>query len=358
MPRKVLPSSLLPRTALLVMLAGLLSGPAHAQWTDHRDPSVEAAPGIPLTEGRFNAALQYHTVWMLLEPVLEYSDITSDELDAMDRGVLPEQYSQQLAGNQEAIADLIAATKLERCDFGTQYEKGIGALLPQLAVMRSSAKLLVNDARRLKGEDMDAAAQRLAATIRLGEHASRSSIVIGSLVGVAIVDLARVETLKLLEANQLSAEQAGTINKALDRVLTDDPFHTLDSIETERVLMVSWIKGEFRGESAGRELVKLMQSAGADGQDDVEWKLNRLNGEQVAELVGRMSAGYDALIEAWQADDPAAEIAGVERRLIEGEYGILSKYLMPALGNFKKRTVESEQNLTLLRRELAAVEGG
>ena len=353
MPRKVLPSVVLPRTALLVMLAGLLSGPAHAQWTDHRDPSVEAAPGIPLTEGRFNAALQYHTVWMLLEPVLEYSDFTSDELDAMDRGELPEQYSEQLAGNQEAIADLITATKL-----GTQYEKGIGALLPQLAVMRSSAKLLVNDARRLKGEDMDAVAERLAATIRLGEHASRSSIVIGSLVGVAIVDLARVETLKLLEANQLSAEQAGTINKALDRVLTDDPFHTLDSIETERGLMVSWIKGEFRGESAGRELVKLMQSAGADGQDDVEWKLNRLNGEQVAELVDRMSAGYDALIEAWQADDPAAEIAGVERRLIEGEYGILSKYLMPALGNFKKRTVESEQNLTRLRSELAAVEGG
>lgn len=349
----------MPRTAILTMCVGLaIAGHVNAQWTDRYDPAVEAVPGIPLTEGRFNAALQYHMVWMVLEPVLEFGEFSPEELDAMDKGVLPERYARELEGSQEAIEDLIAATKLERCDFGTQYEKGIGAILPQLAVMRNSAKLLVNDARRLRGTNMDAVAERIAATIRLGEHASRGSLVIGSLVGMAITEMARVETVKLLDAGELNAEQAGVINETLDRVLTDDLFHSLESVQTEKIMMIAWIKGEFKGENAGQKLVKLMQTAGADGQSDIERQLGRMDSEQVAELVERMSGGYDELIAAWQADDPKAAMASVEQRLIAGEFGLLAEYLMPAIGNFRQRSLTAEQNLTQLRERLLAVAGG
>ena len=80
----------MPRSAILVACVGLvMAGNVYAQWTDERDPAVEVPPGIPVTEGRFNAALQYHMVWSVLRPVLEYGDFTSDELDAMDNGVVP-----------------------------------------------------------------------------------------------------------------------------------------------------------------------------------------------------------------------------------------------------------------------------
>ncbi len=348
----------MPRSVCLAVCVGLaIAGAASAQWTDRHDPSIEVPPGIPLTEGRSNAALQYHMSWMILEPLLEYNEFTSDELDAMDRGELPEGYAHRLAENQEAIADLIAATRLERCDFGTQYEKGIGALLPQLGVMRSSAKLLVNDARRLRGADTDAVAERLAATIRLGEHASRGSIVIGSLVGVAITELARVETVKLLEAGELNAHQAEIVNSALDRVLTDDPFHSLEAIETEKVMMIAWIKSEFVGEDAGKGLAALLQYESND-QSKEHRQLSRMTGEQIAALTDETERAYDDLIAAWQADDPSGELSKIERKLEQGEYGLLTRLLLPALGRFRVQTTEIEQNLLRLRSELTAVQEG
>jgi len=348
----------MPKSSLLMFSAGLLVvGSVNAQWTDARDPAVDCPPGIMLTDGRFNAALQYYPAWMLLEPALEFAEFTPEELDAMDRGELPEAYAHVLESSQEQIADLIEATRLTRCDFGSQYEKGIGVLLPQLGVMRNSAKLLVNDARRLRGSDMDAVAQRLAATIRLGEHASQSHTIIGSLVGVAIAELARVETQKLLDADALSAAQARVIDEALGRVLTEDPFHSLDSIRTERTMMTAWIKNEFTGEHAGRDLAKLLQFEN-DAAAPEHRKLGRMNGEQVALLTDETSRVYDELIEAWQAEDSIGEMRKIEVKLEEGQYGLVTKLLLPALGSYRKKTIEAEQNLQKLRENLRAVPEG
>ncbi len=348
----------MPGKTILALTAGfIITGSAHAQWTDKRDPSVEGPPTIPLTEGRFNAALQYHTAWMLLEPVLEYAEFSPDELEAIDRGELPEAYARALENDQGSIALLIDATKLKLCDFGTRYEDGIGALLPHLAVMRNSAKLLVNDARRLKGSDMDAVAQRLAATIRLGEHASQSHTVIGSLVGVAIVDLARVETQKLLESDAINAAQAEIIGSALDRILTQDPFHSLDSLRTERTMMTEWIKAEFQGEDAGRRLAELLQFEDNDASPENK-ALRRMNGEEITTLTDDTARAYDELLLAWQAEDPMQELSRIEANLERGEYGLVTKLLLPAVQRFRQRLTDSLGDLRAFRLDLKAVPEG
>lgn len=352
----------MPRTVLFAIPLGLIfAGQATAQWTDRRDPAVEIPQGLPVTEGRFNAALQYHSLWMMLEPILEYAEFTPEELDAMDAGTLPGTYAALLESNQEQIADLIAATRLQTCDFGSSYEDGIETLLPHLATMRNTAKLLVNDARRLKDSDMDAVAQRLAATIRLGEHATQTSVVIGSLVGVAIVELARVETQKLLDAGELNAAQTRVINEALDRVLTDDPFNALGAIRAEAAMMPTWIKSRYTGDNAGREFIKIISLVKAGDAPEgrrPERELRRMNGEQIATVTDRMSEGYEQLIEAWQAEDPVAAMTEAEARLEGGEFGPVATVLMPALGNFRQKTLESEMNLRQLRTSLLAVPEG
>lgn len=349
------------RVSLFTVCIGLtIAIPVSAQWTDRREPAVGGSPDIPVTQGRFNAALQYHAAWMLLEHLLEYADFTPEQLEAIDEGVLPEAYAQALEADQQQIADLIAATRLAECDFGLHYEKGIGTLIPQLAAMRSSAKLLVNDARRLRDSDPDAVAERLAAAIRLGEHASQTHVVIGSLVGAAIVELARVETQKLLDAGRLNAGQARVIVASLDRVLTDDPFHGLGVLRAEASIMTAWIKFEYQGEGAGKELGRLLalaESGEAHGRR-VRRELGRMNGEQIATMTDRMAEGYDALIEAWRADDPGGAVGEVERRMEKGEFGPVAGVLMPAMGSFHRRTLESEANLRKLRGELMAVPRG
>lgn len=346
----------MPKSALLMFLAGVsVVGSARSQWADQHDPSVIVPPGMMVTEGRSNAALQYQMLWMILEPVLEFGDFTPEELDAMDQGVLPDRYAHQLDEHQEAIEDLIAATKLERCDFGTQYEKGIGTLLPQLGVMRNSAKLLVNDARRQRGTDLDAAVDRLAATIRLGEHASHGSLVIGSLVGVAISEMARVEIVMLLETDELNAEQAGLVVSSLDRVLTDDPFHAVEAIQTEKTMMIAWIRNEFQGEDAGQRLSALLQFENNDDSDDLR-RLSRMKGDQITALTEETARAYDDLIAAWQAEDPASEFRRIEHKLEQREYGLITTLLLPALGRIYENTTETERKLLELRDELRAVQ--
>ncbi|RNC82405.1 MAG: hypothetical protein ED559_11680 [Phycisphaera sp.] len=347
----------MPKNTLLILAAGFaLAAPAVGQWTGQRDPAVGGSPEIPLTEGRFNAALQYHTAWMLLEPVLDFNDFTSDELDALDEGILPERYAELLEENQNYIEMLIDASRLEECDFGLNYEQGIETLIPQLAVMRSSAKLLVNDARRLRNSDTDAVAERLAATIWIGEHASQTRTVIGSLVGIAIAELARSETIKLLDENKLSSEQAKLIDGALDRVLVEDPFFSLGSVRTEAVMMTTWIRHEFNDETAGEQFVDVFVIAGAEGHEDkLERELQGMDGKAIGKMTEKAAVGYEDLIEAWQAEDPKAAMDRVEQKLIQGGYGPVAQLVMPALGNFRERVSESERNLAELRERLNAV---
>lgn len=351
----------MPKLLVFVACSGLaVASSAMGQWSDRTHPAVAVPPGIRVTEGRFNAALQYHTSWMLMEHVLEYAEFTPEELDAMDRGEIPEAYARLLEGEQEQIRDLIAATKLDVCDFGSNYEKGIGTLLPQLGTMRNTAKLLVNDARRLRGTDPDAAAERLAAVIRLGEHAAQTSAVIGSLVGVAIVELARTETQKLLDTGELSREQAMVIDAAMDRVLTGDPFHAEDALRSEAASLPAWIQSEYQGKDAGRELSKLIESS--VGEDDEGksslGKVQRMRGEEVAKQADAMTLAYGEILKAWNAEDPIAEMNAIEERVVGGEYGPLSRLMIPALQRFRTQTLDAERKLSELRSELRAVVEG
>jgi len=350
----------MPKLVVIVACTGLAAASsALGQWTDRTHPAVAVPPGIRVTEGRYNAALQYHASWMMLEHVLEYAELTPEELDAMDRGEIPEAFARLLEGEQEQIRDLIVATMLDVCDFGSNYEKGIGTLLPQLGTMRNTAKLLVNDARRLRGTDPDGAAERLAAVIRLGEHAAQTSAVIGSLVGVAIVEMARTEAQKLLDAGEISREQALVIAEALGRVLTQDPFHAEEALRVEGESLPAWIRGTYRGKNAGRELAKL---SGLLAMEDVDkgsvGKLQRMREEEVAKQADMMTLAYGEILKAWRAEDPVAEMNRIEERVVSGEYGPLSRLLIPALQRFRTQTLDAERKLTELRLELRAVGEG
>lgn len=351
----------MPKLAVIVACSGLaVASSALGQWTDRTHPAVLVPAGIRVTEGRYNAALQYHAAWMMLEHVLEYAELTPEELDAMDRGELPEAYARLLESDQGQILGLIEITKLDLCDFGSNYEDGIGTLLPQLGTMRNTAKLLVNDARRLRGTDPDGAAERLAAAIRLGEHAAQTSAVIGSLVGVAIVELARTETQKLLDAGELSREQALVIDEALGRVLTRDPFHAEEALRSEADALPAWIRSEYQGKDAGRKLAGLIESAAGEETDEKSslGKVQRMRGEEVAKQADAMTLAYGEILKAWRAEDPIADMNAIEERVVGGEYGPLSRLLIPALQRFRTQTLDAERKLSELRGALRAVGEG
>jgi len=324
-----------------------------------RDPAIGGSPDIPLTPARSNAALQYHLSWRMIETLLERTNLTAEEIEAVDRGELPERYREQLAAERKRIEGLIEVTKLSLCDFGNHSEKGIDAILPHLGVMRETGRLLIADAKRLEATDMDAAVDRIAATIRLGEHAAQTNYVIGSLVGVAIAQKARVEIQRLLDAGLLTADQAGVLDGALDRVLTEDPFHSLCALETEAAMMEHWILFTHQGDDAGEQLSQVFIIEGIDNEvSREERRLRKMNGEQLAKQVEKMVAGYEDTIGAWNAEEPVDEMQKIEQKNVKGEYGVAAKLLLPALASFRNKVLEAEQDFKDLREQLQEVSKG
>jgi len=341
----------MPRVAIVLVCAGLvLASTVQAQQAEPRDPSVGGSPDIPLTPARFNAAMQYHTAWMLLETVLELEDLTDDELTAVASGGLPEGYIRMLEGNQYAIEYLLPVTKLKVCDFGINYEKGVNAIVPQLSVMRQTARMLCSDAKRLEETDMDAAVERYAAAIRVGEHVSQTGLMIGSLTGIAITNMVTKEIQRLLDENMLTSGQAELLALALDRVLTDDPFHSLRAIESDSMATTAWIKHEFQGDDAGMKFVESIGLGAGFNEEIID-----IEGEELAKMVDQMAAGYGEFIRAWQTDDAAARIVDIEHRLESGEFGPVAFILMPAIGQYHKSRAESVEELTELRSQLRAI---
>jgi len=338
----------MPRVAIVLVCAGLaLASSAWAQQAEPRDPSVGGSPDIPLTPPRFNAAMQYHTAWMLLEPVLEIEGMSEVEIQAVQNGKLPESYIGLLEDNQDFIEILIQATKLKSCDFGVNYENGVNAILPQLSVMRQTAHMLRSDAKRLEETDMDAAVERYAATICVGEHAAQTNIVVGSLVGIAIAKMATKEIQRLLDENVLNSGQAELLALALDRVLTDDPFHGLRALEFE-LMLATWIKYEFQGDDAGDRLIDALGSGYRKG-------ISGKNGEVISVMADQFAKSNEEFIRAWQADDPSSEMLAVDVRIAEGEFGLIAEIATPALCSYYKKHKDAVEVLTKLRIQLRAV---
>ncbi len=96
-----------------------------------------------------------------------------------------------------ALAELLKATRYERCDWEVPIRtEGASVLLPHLAELRSASRLLTLDLRRclLQGRFDDAVA-RLRAGLTMARHTHSGALLIEGLVGIAIAQqmLATVE---------------------------------------------------------------------------------------------------------------------------------------------------------------------
>lgn len=348
-----------PTLSVLIALCAFLSTSASAQPqpqpqpetkpAQETDPSLDVPEGVTLTPGRENAALQYYANWILLEPLLEFEP-TDEESGMLDEGPLPPRYTELLENHQDDINRLIRATHLTRCDFGTNLEEGPGAVLPYLGKMRETTRILARDARRLIENDPQAASERLAATIRMADHTTESTTIIGSLVAMAMVNMAIEETNRHIQDGALTADDAAALLTALDRLDTGDPFGERRALETERDMMSAWV-ASYLGEN-DQAITAIEEMMG-----DAAHTLRDMNDAQLTRQSELMRQGYDDLLAAWNAENPQEAIREVESRIETQHYGLIGSLLMPALGKFHERSEQITKDLEAFRTELQDLEG-
>lgn len=343
-----------------------LSGLALASHATAAAPSLwfqSQAAGLQPTADR-NAALDY---WRLVNTTSYVDDLPAragevykllhpdpeGEAEAIEApaSLLPGgQLAAELAEIADFMDDLERASREVHCDFQVRYEDGYAALLPHLGHMRNFARLLVADARRLAlAGDTRGAADRLATMFRMARHITGDRILISSLVSAAITDMAIEEAYWLFDRTQDAPEIRQVLGQALERFPADDPHNVELALRTERDLVASLAR-QFRGPSAGRDFASMfgMVTGNTEG-DAVEAALRGLNGEQFKSQVDKAVDAFDLVFEAWNADDPLAELRILGEHFSSGDFGSVAVVVVPAFGHAYTSDARATERLHAFR---------
>ncbi|MCC6968914.1 MAG: hypothetical protein IT434_01710 [Phycisphaerales bacterium] len=323
MPAK---SRILPvLAASLVLFAG--ASRAMAQELTKEEQRERAIAPLTLDpRDETNAALHYYRI--MCAPFGEAATMVGERRSS-DDWIPDAETATALENEQGTITQFIRASKLKECAWGTAYyTDGFEALLPALGKMRTAARLLSADARRLasQGESRQAA-ERLAAMYRISDHVARENILIGSLVGIAISSLACGDVKLLVDKGWLDTESRALIVAAASQARASD-FHMKSAIATERMVVDDWFRRVIRRADLGKKLGDYVSMQDGDAS-----KLDALLAMSPAELDKQIDEAvkfYDDAIAAFYQPDGEALLKTLGKDVEDGRYGLFGSVFCPA----------------------------
>lgn len=305
-----------------------------------------ASPSIPLTlqpspEGfktPDNAALLYYQALLKIDRdkvgTLRPEQAAADWApDAAGREVLRD--------HQSAVGVLVRASQINACDWGYEYGLGWSMELPHLGALRGAARLLDADARRLIADQEPGAevGARLAAMLRLANHASSEPVLIGSLVGTAICTLAADTIEFALSRGALDAAGRDMVLRAAKALRTGDPLHYKDALRNEQRVSAASLRAIIDGHDTvlARGLQSILSEADKDGA------ARALTGASLAVALKQLSACYDEMLSAWDAprDEALSRFSALNSGVDNGQHGLFAKLLLPAI----TKAYESQQKV-------------
>lgn len=353
------------RARILTTLAacGLALAPIATADAPNQLTQLGQAPGLA-EPGDRNAALDYWRLINLLgEDRLDLVDRLAEVQGLMHSGTEEDAtpvdepaslapggaLAQEFAGEQDLIEDIVRASREASCDFQIRYEDGYAALLPHLSPMRKLARLLVVDARRLAlaGEHA-AATERLAAMLRMARHLTGDRLLISSLVGVAIADMAMREASWLLDRTDGDKAARGILSAAMDRFPQDDPYNVKAALRLEQDLVASLAR-QFRGPDAGERFVAAYLDISGEWANEQLEPVRAMDGAQFKAEIERAVDAFDLVFAAWDAQDASAELERVSQRFVQGDFGPVASTVVPAFGKVWERDRDAREQLEHFR---------
>ena len=332
----------LPITAApLLLLAALFASVTPAEPPAPNPAATAPPPEIAAAVTQPNAALLYWRYWsMISDDAAERLRAAYSDDQRKDPAWAPDDEVASLAVElQDAVEGLLRAAAVERCDFGLEHELGLDMTLPHLGQVRSGARLLAIDARRLAAAgEHDAAAARVGAIFRSAAHIRSDHFAISSFVACALAQVAAGEAQHLIASGKLSGDARADLRAAAASLSGDDPFGFKESLRQDGQRWVSWIS------TVGYKLDP--DDADPDEDPNDEDAAVRVKVERALAEWG--VGAYDAAIAAWDDPDAVAKLASIEERAGSGEWGPVPTISMPPL-------VKARRSQTAVEEQLASV---
>ena len=238
-----------------------------------------------------------------------------------------------LRERRTAIEDLVVASRAGVCDFGADYSEGMQTLLPHLAVMRRMMWALCIDAMRAaKDGDQNAAAERLAAVVRMSRHCAGSDpVMVGKVVafsGLAVVGGIVDE----LGVDYFRDEAARRILLAeLHAIDLNDPFDAIGALPAERDAVLISIR-KVSGSGSNRQV--------ADP---------RYSREACDAAIEELPGAFAQMEAVWFNPNAAADI----ERIVGGLSSTPARQVAAGLAPYRRQVERTKENLEEL---IAALE--
>ncbi len=293
-----------------------------------------------------NAATWYQRAFEQLE------QFTPEEMEAISNfrsspGQPPSPEVRALLNRAAPIVDsVIRASQQGYSDFGLDYSQGFDMLLPHLSPMRNLARLVQADsAMRLHDGDGAGAAERIGALYRIADQAGDDRILISSLVGRAVFEVAEQSAQMGFDRGAFDPAAASVLLKATRAFDQDDPFQTLDAILMEQTLCVDVMRDHFlSGDPEKRSgiLTDLASDAGLGEQ------LAQLSPEEIETSLNQYSDLMEQFVVAFSQEDrevARAQLDAIAKGFESGEYGLIAQILTPSLSRIYDVTMEGKDKL-------------
>lgn len=305
----------------------------------------------PKLGGQTNAALLYFQAFERLSQ--DDAKLIVDKYTERKAGKFPdEETAKVLLANQRYIEDLMFAANTSACDFGIRYDQGFEALLPHLGHMRRGVRVLLADAFRLvRDGNSEGAAKRVAAAIRIAEHASHDRILISSLVGGAITSAGVNFCEELLAEGALTNAVARAASTALKEQRDDDYMGFRAAVQGESTLAVDWARSRFKGATAGADFARTLTSSTSTPALEMTNPLTKMDETQLSVELDRLAAYYVEVQKAWDTPEAAKRLTELEEELQQGKWGSAAQIAGAAFGKSRAsyQRIRAERDLAIKR---------
>lgn len=264
-------------------------------------------------ETQSNAALMYYRAWLDMDSEVQSTlQISDDSLSLAPNGV------ELLERSDETIESLLAASQMGNADWQVAYDEGPFAKLPHLGKMRTATKILAADALRCAQDaEPEQAAERVVALYRMSGQITKDRLLISSLVGMAIENLANDLTTQLIEDEQLGSEGAQRVLNAIQERGLEDRFSMRDAIVGEWRMISEFLVSQLPKEQPG---VWLIEGLGLANDSEASKRIMAMKRSEILRELGGFSQYHGDVLAAWDADDRDA-LQEAESRVESGAYG-------------------------------------
>ena len=303
-------------------------------------------PGISLRPD--NAALVHYSVSLRTPPDLAAAVRAWTGGD--DTSSVPPGLAGDLEELQGIVGELIFASSIEHADFGARWEQGWATLLPYLGMIRDHARLLAADATRLAPTDPDAAAERLAALVRIAGHMRSGEVLIGKLVGYATLALAVERIIAIEQSHGFGPDARAALDRALDTIDLDDPLKTSDALRIEAWMASRTVLSRLGQDRPGQDRpgqdrpgqdradgsrpgADLAETLGLGEPGPKRDRLARMTRRELLRELDKLNKGFERVQRLWARGAPPADYRRFERSVESGEFGLLAMILMPSMEN-------------------------